>query len=580
MADRLEVDELKIEASTERVLASRWFISSPNLSKFLRYIVDMKLAGKEAEIKGYSIAVDALGRPESFDAKNDPAVRIFAGRMRNALTDYYNNEGSGDPVHIHLPKGHYVPQFLNNEIEQRQELPAQTSSVELSSSRPKNIWKTLAIVFGVLAVGMGYFAFIVPESGGGIVDDPAVANRSIAIMVSEGADAQENQFANENSKQFVQELRAALSHNEALSILLPREQIDSQTRQAFETDDVDFVIKATDRNTENNRRVSVELVNSRTNVLVWARSTNINSDIKPPPSSEEIVTQIVRELSSQVFGASLKALEGRDPKTLSAKQLFVLATWVPGPAKNSLKWEKERIELARLSIQRFPDFGPAYSVLADKLAYLAAVDGPSDSNDALAEADISSLRALELSPGDANTVFNIAQSQWHSGAVKASIRSMNRVLELDPSHAFARFFSTVYPFTCIAAPDDVLDSALSFDQSLGPDNPIRWVTLTWLGWLHLNRSEFELALEAEQQAAQIFQIPYTVMRHAAILNQLNRVEEAAKIIAVQKINWPNIDPAHFSSVAVPRLCQNFSNSQKMVGFYESLTRGVSTQLGR
>lgn len=138
-------------------------------------------------------------------------------------------------------------------------------------------------------------------------------------------------------------------------------------------------------------------------------------------------------------------------------------------------------------------FGPAHCVLADKLAYLAAVDGPSDTPEAAAEASKSAQRASELAASDANTLFNVAQFQWHSGQLGASIRTMKRVIEIDPNHALARSFLIVYPNTCTPAPDDVLAQAISFDKFLGSDNPIRWITLTWLGWLHLNRDEYELA---------------------------------------------------------------------------------------
>ena len=38
-------------------------------------------------------------------------VRIQAGRLRCTLDLYYVTEGSGDPVHIGIPRGTYVPTF-------------------------------------------------------------------------------------------------------------------------------------------------------------------------------------------------------------------------------------------------------------------------------------------------------------------------------------------------------------------------------------------------------------------------------------------------------------------------------------
>ncbi len=569
-----------VEDSLRRILQSRKFVSSPNLSKFLRYVVEQKLAGNEADLKAYSIAVDALGQPESFDAQIDPRVRVLGGRIRTALTEYYSDEGAEDPVRISMPTGGYKPVFSRSGVAEPQEPGPEPGLAALIKGRSPKQWLVVATVLCMAAYGFGHLALLGLRSTTPSSQRPEIAPSSISILVRENPRDSEAGRERQNSGRFIQDLRAALARNEALSIVLPSNPTGDDLATMAEPSGPDFVINTTIHTIAESRRISVELTNGRTNVLVWARTKTIDLEFNPLKSSEEVVGQFVRELSSQVFGASIRALEGRDPDTLSASQLFVLATWVPGPARNSLKWEKQRIELARLALKKAPEFGPAYSVLADKLAYLAAVDGPSDGDQALSESKNSAARAVELAPGDANTLFNVAQSQWHSGQLNASIRTLRRVLELDPNHSFARFFSTVYPFTCFAAPDEVLDFAVSFDKSLGTDNPIRWVTLTWKGWLHVNREEFDLALDAEQRAAQIFQVPYTVMRHAAILNRLGRTDEAADIILAQRSNWPNLDPAHFSTVTMPRLCQEYSGSEKMLGFYADLTRAIAPRLTR
>ena len=58
--------ELILEALS-RILANHRFRISESLRKFLRYTVEKTLAGQGTELKEYSIAVEALGRPPSFD---------------------------------------------------------------------------------------------------------------------------------------------------------------------------------------------------------------------------------------------------------------------------------------------------------------------------------------------------------------------------------------------------------------------------------------------------------------------------------------------------------------------------------
>lgn len=94
------------------VLESEELRSSPQLSNILRFVVEATLDGRREAIKGYTIAVEALGRDASFDPQADPIVRVEATRLRRALERYYAGAGASDPIEIAVPRGSYVPQFL------------------------------------------------------------------------------------------------------------------------------------------------------------------------------------------------------------------------------------------------------------------------------------------------------------------------------------------------------------------------------------------------------------------------------------------------------------------------------------
>jgi tetratricopeptide (TPR) repeat protein len=95
---------------------SEAFRGSPQLVSFLRYVVEATLRGDSDRIKGYTIAVEALGRAEDFDPQADPIVRVEAMRLRRALARHYANGGKGDRVLIDLPLGSYVPAFRRNPL--------------------------------------------------------------------------------------------------------------------------------------------------------------------------------------------------------------------------------------------------------------------------------------------------------------------------------------------------------------------------------------------------------------------------------------------------------------------------------
>ncbi len=109
--DNVTPSDPEIRAALGRVLASPPFRNSPQLLAFLRFVVESTLAGKAEHIKSYTIAVEGLGRDQSFDPQADPIVRVEAGRLRRALEHYYAGSGMDDPVIIDLPLGAYVPGF-------------------------------------------------------------------------------------------------------------------------------------------------------------------------------------------------------------------------------------------------------------------------------------------------------------------------------------------------------------------------------------------------------------------------------------------------------------------------------------
>lgn len=102
----------RIRAALDDLLSWPPIARSPQLAKFLSYIVTTTLEGNEAQIKAYSIAVDVFGRPAAFDPQSDPIVRVQARRLR-ALLDQYYDEGNGTAgVRIRLPVGRYVPELV------------------------------------------------------------------------------------------------------------------------------------------------------------------------------------------------------------------------------------------------------------------------------------------------------------------------------------------------------------------------------------------------------------------------------------------------------------------------------------
>lgn len=107
-----EADAEVVRRALVRVLEADELRSSPQLGNILRFVVEATLEGRSDAIKGYTIAVEALGRDASFDPQADPIVRVEATRLRRALERYYAGAGAADEIEIVVPRGSYVPQFI------------------------------------------------------------------------------------------------------------------------------------------------------------------------------------------------------------------------------------------------------------------------------------------------------------------------------------------------------------------------------------------------------------------------------------------------------------------------------------
>jgi tetratricopeptide (TPR) repeat protein len=146
---RAAIGRDEVLEALRRVFADPAFGRSPQLRRLLEYLVQHALDG-DLSLKEYTIAIDALGRPASFDPEHDASVRVQTGRLRRALDRYYAANGREDPVRIVLPLGSYVTAC-------ERQAPA---SVQSSPSIPR--WRrshTFALaVTAALAVG----ALVIP----------------------------------------------------------------------------------------------------------------------------------------------------------------------------------------------------------------------------------------------------------------------------------------------------------------------------------------------------------------------------------------------------------------------------------
>jgi hypothetical protein len=124
------------EQQVQRILKSATFRNAVTLQQLLQFLTARVFEGGAEALKEYTIGVEAFGRSQDFDPKTDTIVRVQIHRLRQKLMEYYDADGSRDPILVEIPKGHYLPTFepvadsdRNNNRDSTPELSSSASAV-------------------------------------------------------------------------------------------------------------------------------------------------------------------------------------------------------------------------------------------------------------------------------------------------------------------------------------------------------------------------------------------------------------------------------------------------------------------
>ena len=105
-----------IRAELAHVLAGAGFARNARMSRFLTFLVDRHLEGRDGELKESLIAHEVFGRRPDYDPKQDSIVRTEAARLRARLAEHYGGAGRHSSLIVDIPKGGYVPVFGYREV--------------------------------------------------------------------------------------------------------------------------------------------------------------------------------------------------------------------------------------------------------------------------------------------------------------------------------------------------------------------------------------------------------------------------------------------------------------------------------
>jgi serine/threonine-protein kinase len=497
----LESEAQAVRRQLERVLESPGFSRNERMSRFLRFVVEGHLDGKDPELKESVIAIEVFGRRPDFDSRLDPVVRTEAVRLRARLSQYYLKEGKPDVLVIELPKGGYVPRFREIEEERQGTAPSPAGTQEPFSAR---FW--LALALPCLIVGLATAWWWIQHASTPI---------AIAVLPLENTshDPANDYFADGLTDELIRNLSiidglAVRSRTSSFGIKgRPRNIHDAgKLLQA------DYILEGSVLRAGQQLRINVQLVRVRDDYSIWSGQFDRElTDIFA--IQDEISLGIVNNLRLKL-GRGRRRYE----TSVEAYDLYLQARALPQRLNRN---NDATVRLYEQVTTKDPSFAPAYAGLAG--AYAArSFQGFYDHTDELIQMRAAAERAIQLDPLLAEAHEARGMEYARSGNWKESEKSFRRAIELDPSDSLAHSdlaFALLFPLGRIEEGIHEMRIAEKAD-------PLSPSAQSGLGTLLLSGGRFQEAADLCQKAAAV-----RCLGRARL--EQGRIEEAIQILATE-----------------------------------------------
>lgn len=234
--------------------------------------------------------------------------------------------------------------------------------------------------------------------------------------------------------------------------------------------------------------ISVELIDARTNKLIWAeRYDRKMSDLLA--TQREIAAAITQKLELRLAGEEAKGITKKYTNSNEAYQLYLRGGY--SFAKRTKEEMLRAIEYYRQAVKLDPQFALAYARISEVYGSMPAYPYLSP-KEAFPQAKAAAQKALEIDPTlpEAHTflAYSLVIYDWNWPDAE---RSFKRALELDPNNSAAHFrYGQIY-----LAPTGRLDeSIVEIKRGLERD-PLDINMGGTLGWAYLVGGQNDRALE-------------------------------------------------------------------------------------
>jgi TolB-like protein/Flp pilus assembly protein TadD len=483
----------QVQSELDRVVCSTSLEHSPQLQRFLRFIVEETLAGRGSRLKEYVVGLEVFGRPTGYDPRLDSLVRVEAKRLRDALENYYAGEGKEDKIHIDFLRGSYAPSFRLAEI----------STTEVGAQSPKvrrsiYLWMwTSAALIGLIAIAC---AVVILRR-----QTPGVATvRTIAVLPFENlSDDPENEFL---CFGLVDEITTNLAKIEHLRVIAR-----TSSSQFSRKDDIatiasrlkaDAVLEGSISRSGNHLRITAQLINAGDSLHIWAQSYDRQAD-DPLQIQNEVSRAVANGVAIRLGVPTGKnVLTPRYSSSALANELYWKGVYFR-TQRGKEDWRKDLEKSASFleqAIQRDQTLAPAYEVLSDVYVNLAfESNGGSITRNYVDRCRAAANRAIDLDSNSSQAHVSLAVVQaFYDWNWPAAEKSFVRALVLNPNNAKARSW-----YALALHPQRRFDEAIEQARMATELDPLSFQVSNILGISYYLARNNKLAMQCAQQTLQV-----------------------------------------------------------------------------
>ena len=440
--ERVSPSAESVRVALKRIMASPDFIASDRARQFLRYVVEETLGGRSDRIKAFSVAIAVFGRDETFDAQNDPTVRIVAGRLRRALEHYYLMAGQNDPVMIDIPKGGYVPVFLGNKAVA---LPAETApAVDWPAQSGWRHWRLgfialsvalIVIISAIASYVLGMVPFDKRETG----QLPAGPTLLVLPFADLGDDATSGVY----SAALTDEIVTALARYKEITVFGVRTSrsvgADADFRRLHDELDVNYVLEGSVRSHDDRIVVIGRLLDATRETVLWSERfdnpLSAASLFQIQVRTADEVASAIAQPYGIVFQSETSRILGQPPDDLDA-YLCTLRYYVyrRTPSPEGHAGVRDCLERA---VAQFPTYATAWALLAhlyldEERHVLNPRDGEPNPRQRALDA---SREAIRLDPDNPRALQSLATMLFYTNQVDEAFEVGERAIALTPNDA-------------------------------------------------------------------------------------------------------------------------------------------------